>query len=146
MELDLELERELEWELEWELVLKPRNPREFQPGAQNSALWAKMALLNIFVNENGPLGPFLEPLSKMKKCAFAPGDPLYNTSSQSRILTKSALSADPMTRIHVGTPPFSSISFLLTAHARNAPPSTVEAVRQVRAGWRPGSGRLGLGG
>ena len=78
MELDLELERELEWELElkweleweleWELVLKPRNPREFQPGAQKSALWAKMALLTIFAYENGPLGAFLEPLSKLEKC------------------------------------------------------------------------------
>ena len=43
-------------------------------------------------------------------------------------------------------PPFSSISFLLTAHARNAPPSTVEAVRVVRAGlggevWAVRSGR-----
>ena len=71
MELDLELEWELkwelEWELEWELVLKPRNPLEFQPGAQKSALWAQMPLLRIFVNENGPLGPFPEPLSKLEK-------------------------------------------------------------------------------
>ena len=137
---------ELELELEWELVLKPRNPREFQPGAQKSALWAKMALLTIFAYENGPLGAFLEPLSKLENVVFAPGDRPYNTNSQSRILTKSPLSADPMAGIHVGTPPFSSISFLLTAHARNAPPSTVEAVRVVRVGWRPGSGRLGLGG
>ena len=74
MELDLELERELglewelEWDLEWELVLKPRNLLEFQRGAQKSALWAQMALLTIFVIENGPLGPFLEPLSKLEKC------------------------------------------------------------------------------
>ena len=146
MELDLELEWELKWELEWELVLKPRNPREFQPGVQKTALWVQIARLSIFVIENGPLGPLLEPLSKPEKWDFAPGDPLYNQRSQSRILTKSALSADPMVAIWVGTPPFSSISFLLTAHARNAPPSTVEAVRVVRAGWRPGSGRLGLGG
>ena len=84
MELDLELEWELEWELElkweleWELVLKPRNPREFQPGAQKSALWAKMALLSIFVNENGPLEPFLEPLSKLENVLFARGGPLYD--------------------------------------------------------------------
>ena len=70
MELDLELEWELKWELEWELVLKPRNPREFQPGAQKSALWAKMALLSIFAYENGPLGAFLEPLSQPGKSAI----------------------------------------------------------------------------
>ena len=78
LELEGELERELEWELEWELVLKPRNPLEFQPGAQKSALWAQMALLSIFVIENGALGPFLEPLSKLENVVFAPGDPLYN--------------------------------------------------------------------
>ena len=88
MELDLELEWELEWEqelkweleweLEWELALKPRNPREFQPRAQKSALWAQMALLSIFVNENGPLGPFPEPLSKPENGTSAPDSRLYN--------------------------------------------------------------------
>ena len=37
-----------------------------------------------------------------------------------------------MAVFHVGTPPFSSISLLLTAHARNITPATVEAVRQLR--------------
>ena len=93
-----------------------------------------------------PLGPFLEPLTKPENVAFAPGDPLYNHRSHSEILSKSALSGNPMGGIHVAPPPISPISFLLTAHARNAPPSTVEAARVVRAGWRPGSGRSGLGG
>ena len=48
-----------------------------------------------------------------------------------------------MVRIRVATTQFSSISFLLTAHARNAPPSTIEAGRVWVAVW---SGRLGLGG
>ena len=154
MELGLELEWELElewleWELEWELVLKPRNPREFQPGAQTSALWAQMALLGTLVIEIVPLGPFLEPLSKPEKWPSARGDRPYNSHSQSRILIKSALSKNPMVVFSVTTPPFSSISLLLAVHARNVPPSTVEAVRQVRlAAWagrlRSGSGQISV--
>ena len=43
-------------------------------------------------------------------------------------LTKNALSKNPMPPIRVPPPPFSSISFLLTAHARILPPLPVARV------------------
>ena len=109
-------------------------------------LLAPYALLVPFAFNFVPLGPVLEPLSKMENVLFSPGSPLYKYSFHTGILTKSALSRKLMTRIHAATPLFSSISLLLIAHARNVPPSRVEAVRVVRAGWRPGSGQLELGG
>ena len=82
-------------------------------------------------------GGFWGHVSKMEKWTFAPGTPPYNSNYYPGILSKICVSRNPRVRFRVGTPPFSSISFLLTAHARNAPPSTVEA---VRLWWR------GLGG
>ena len=134
----LEVDLKLEGQLEEQLELNPRKPREIRPDPPKSG----------FLVQNGlpHCKRALEPLSKTGNGLFAPGTFYTIPAPHSTIYMKSAFSRNPRRPIHAATPPFSSISFLLTAHARNAPPSTVEAVRVVRAGlggevWAVRSGR-----
>ena len=74
------------------------------------------------------------PFQKWKSDCSAPATRYTIPAFPSRLMLKVLFQRNPRPSFHVATPPFSSISFLLTVHARNAPPSTVEAVWVC--GWR----------
>ena len=80
---------------------------------------------------------FWKPFSKMENVVFSPGDPLYNTRISFAFNAKSVLLQKIRVAIRVPTPAFSSISFLLTAHARVLPP-TESRLRSGGWDWRLG--------
>ena len=128
----LEVDLRLEGQPEEQLELNPRKPREIPPDLPKSRLLVQNGLPRYKWASNDPLGGLLEPLSKPEKVHFAPGTFYKMPAPRSTIYMKSAFSRNLRGLIHVATPPFSSISFLLTAHAGNTTPATIVGLRRLR--------------
>ena len=113
----LEVDLGLEGQLEWQPELDPRKSREIQADPPKSRLLVQNGLPHLKRASNPHSGGIPGAVFKNGKCKLCPRHVLYNSRSSLDDLYEKCIFKEPYGRNPERNPPFSSISFLLTARA-----------------------------